>query len=158
MANYGNSHITRGRSDRRRLWPLLNQAFCIIIIHTVWNVPKYGVFSGPYFPAFGLNNERYFVSLRIKSECGKIWTRKNSVFGHFTQWKVLVFYYVRCQMILPNNFTFNNSTRVDVGQYGSNNDSGVLGQSKISSTFKNNNLNLPESEVLPGTNLITYYS
>ena len=61
-------------------------------------------------------------------------------------------------MILPNNFTFNNSTRVDVDQYGSNNDSGILGQSKISSTFKNNNLNLPESEVLPGTNLITYYS
>ena len=22
---------------------------------------KYGVFSGPYFPAFGLNTERYFV-------------------------------------------------------------------------------------------------
>ena len=43
-------------------------------------------FSGPYFPAFGLNTERYsvspfwfflnFVSLRIKSECGKIWARK----------------------------------------------------------------------------------
>ena len=22
---------------------------------TVWNVSKYGVFSGPYFPAFGMN-------------------------------------------------------------------------------------------------------
>ena len=24
-------------------------------------MPKYGVFSGPYFPAFGLNKERYAV-------------------------------------------------------------------------------------------------
>ena len=31
--------------------------------------------SGPYFPAFGLNMERYWVSLDIQSECGKIWTR-----------------------------------------------------------------------------------
>ena len=42
-------------------------------------------FSGPYFPAFGLNTERYFVSLRIQFECGKILTRKNSVFGHFSR-------------------------------------------------------------------------
>ena len=40
---------------------------------TAWRVSKYGVFSGPYFPA----------SLRIQSECGKIWTRKNFVFWHF---------------------------------------------------------------------------
>ena len=44
---------------------------------------KCGVFSGPYFPAFGLNTERYSVSLRIQSKCGKIRTRKNSVFGDF---------------------------------------------------------------------------
>ena len=40
------------------------------------NVSKYGVFPGPYFPAFGLNTEKYFVSLRIQSECGKIRTKK----------------------------------------------------------------------------------
>ena len=45
---------------------------------------KYGFFSCPYFPAFELITERYFVSLRIQSECGKIQTRKNSVFGHFS--------------------------------------------------------------------------
>ena len=28
-----------------------------------------------YFPAFGLNTERYGVSLRIQSKCGKIRTR-----------------------------------------------------------------------------------
>ena len=32
-------------------------------------------FSGSYFPAFGLNTERYFVSLRIQSDCRKIRTR-----------------------------------------------------------------------------------
>ena len=34
------------------------------------------------FPAFGLNTEIYEVSLRIQSECGKIQTRKNSIFEH----------------------------------------------------------------------------
>ena len=33
-------------------------------------------FSGPYFPAFGLNTERYSVFLRIYSKCGKVRTRK----------------------------------------------------------------------------------
>ena len=34
-------------------------------------------FSGPHFPAFGLNTGKYGVSLRIQSECGKIRTRKS---------------------------------------------------------------------------------
>ena len=46
-------------------------------------VSKYGVFSGPYFPVFGLNTEIYGVILRIHSEHRKIRTRKNSLFGHF---------------------------------------------------------------------------
>ena len=54
------------------------------LTYTAWKVSKYGVFSGPYFPAFGLNTERYEISLRIQSECGKIQTRKNSVFGHIS--------------------------------------------------------------------------
>ena len=53
--------------------------------NTAWKVSKYGVFSGPYFPALGLNTERYSVSLHIQSECRKIWTKKNSVFGHFSR-------------------------------------------------------------------------
>ena len=32
-------------------------------------------YSGPHFPAFELNTERYGVSRRIQSECGKIRTR-----------------------------------------------------------------------------------
>ena len=41
-------------------------------------------FSGPYFPAFGLNTERYGASLCIQSKCGKIRTRKNSASEHFS--------------------------------------------------------------------------
>ena len=29
------------------------------VIYTVWKVYNYGVFSGPYFPVFGLNTEVY---------------------------------------------------------------------------------------------------
>ena len=43
-------------------------------VHCVKSVriPSY---SGLYFPAFGLNREKYGVSLGIQSECGKIRTR-----------------------------------------------------------------------------------
>ena len=37
--------------------------------------PIMDFFPGPYFNAFGLNTERY----------GKILTRKNSAFGHFSR-------------------------------------------------------------------------
>ena len=36
--------------------------------YTARKVSKYGVFSGPYFPVFGLNTEIYGVNLRIPSE------------------------------------------------------------------------------------------
>ena len=74
------------------LWSFLNSIFELICLflflgkyNTAWKESKYGVISGPYFPAFGLNTERYEVSLRIQSECGKIWTRNNYVFGHFSR-------------------------------------------------------------------------
>ena len=62
-----------------------------IIRKIALNVSKYGVFPGPYFPAFGLNAKRYEVSLRIQSKCGKIRTRKNSVFGHLPRSETIVF-------------------------------------------------------------------
>ena len=52
---------------------------------TAGKVSKYGVFSRPYIPVFGLNTERYAVSLGIQCECGKIRTRENSVLGHFSR-------------------------------------------------------------------------
>ena len=44
------------------------------ILHCVKGV-RIQSYSGLYFPAFGLNMERSEVSLRIQSECGKMWTR-----------------------------------------------------------------------------------
>ena len=44
------------------------------IYHCVKSV-RIRSYSGPYFPALGLNAERYEVSLRIQSECRKIQTR-----------------------------------------------------------------------------------
>ena len=35
------------------------------------------------------NTERYGVSLHIQTECGKIRTRKNSVFGHISHSDVI---------------------------------------------------------------------
>ena len=39
--------------------------------HTAWKVSKDGVISGPYFPAFGLNMERYEVSSVFNPNAGK---------------------------------------------------------------------------------------
>ena len=47
----------------------------ILQLHYVKSV-RIRSFSGPYFSAFGLNTERYGLSLLIQSECGKIRTRK----------------------------------------------------------------------------------
>ena len=52
---------------------------------------KYGVLSGPYFPAFGLNTERYSVALRFQSECGKIRSRKTPYLDTF---QAVIFEYV----------------------------------------------------------------
>ena len=40
-------------------------------------------FSGLYFFSFGLNTERYLISFRIQSKCGKIGTRKTPNTGTF---------------------------------------------------------------------------
>ena len=54
-------------------WNLhLGHVFFRTHTHTEWNVSKYKVFSGPYFPA-----------LRIQSECGKIRTRKTPYLDTF---------------------------------------------------------------------------
>ena len=45
-------------------------------------------FSGPYFPAFGLSTERYGVSLRIQSECGKYIPEKLGTWTPFPQCKL----------------------------------------------------------------------
>ena len=43
------------------------------------------LFSGPYFPDFGLNTEIYRVNLHTQSEYRIIRAKKNYVFGHFSR-------------------------------------------------------------------------
>ena len=76
---------------------------------TAWKVSKYGVFSSPYFPAFGLNTEIYFVNLRILSEYRKIRTRKNSVFGRVSP----IVYHIGSEFNANRNLTYwyNNEIR-----------------------------------------------
>ena len=45
-------------------------------------------YSGPHFPAFGLNTGRYSVYLRIQSKCRKMWTRITPNMDTFSQWKL----------------------------------------------------------------------
>ena len=44
-------------------------------------------YSGPHFPAFGLNTERYFVSLRIQYSVRmrENAEQNNSEYGHFSR-------------------------------------------------------------------------
>ena len=56
----------------------------IVATFTAWKLSTCRVFSGLYFPVFGLNTEIYGVSLCIQFEYRKIQTRKISVFGHFS--------------------------------------------------------------------------
>ena len=59
---------------------------------TAWKVSKYGVFSGPSFPVFGLKTEIYSkspYSVRIQENKDQ---KKNSAFGHFSR---SVFFLIR---------------------------------------------------------------
>ena len=70
---------------KTRHWLTHNNIFFAHNSFTVWKVSKYWVFSGPYFPVFGLNTEIQGVNLRIHSEYRKMRTRQNSVFGYFSR-------------------------------------------------------------------------
>ena len=48
---------------------------------------KYGVFSGPYFPAFGLNMERYKVFIPNAGKYGPEKTPYLDTFHEMAQWK-----------------------------------------------------------------------
>ena len=81
----------------------------ISVLATAWKLSKYGVITGPYFPAFGQNTKRYFVSLRIQSECGKIWTRSNFEFGHFSGSEHLTQfeYWILCESPFTRTWKWN---------------------------------------------------
>ena len=68
------------------------------------------VFSGPYFPVFGLNTKIYSVNLCIQSAYRKIRTRKNSVFGRFSRSEIITIiiifiisnHYYQCHFLMKN--------------------------------------------------------
>ena len=60
------------------------------------------------FSCIQLNTEKYVVSLRIQSECGKIRTRRNPVFGHFSRSGVIK------QLDLGGKIDRNSAVRVVV--------------------------------------------
>ena len=55
-----------------------------------------------FFPAFRLNTERYAVSLRIQSKCGKISTRKTPIRTLFTRWTFDVWSRTRLFILVAN--------------------------------------------------------
>ena len=69
--------------EQKPSFPYWNLHFLSSDLHSVKSV-HIRSFSGLYFPAFGLNTVRYFVSLRIQSECRKIQARKNSKYEQFS--------------------------------------------------------------------------
>ena len=60
-------------------------------------------FSGLYFHSFRLKTERYGVSLRIQSECGKIQTSKTPKRTLFTQYTCSIIMLVTTKKILRGN-------------------------------------------------------
>ena len=81
---------------------LLSKSF-----HCVKSV-KYGVIPGPYFPVFGLYTDIYGVNIGIQSEYRKIWTRDNSVFGHFSRIRENLYSRKR----VKSSFSWNYFTRI----------------------------------------------
>ena len=68
-----------------------------------WKVPKYRVFSGPYFPVFGLRS-----NLRIQSECRKIRAKKLRIWILFTQWLIGRSLKNTCYSVFSFTYPFHN--------------------------------------------------
>ena len=74
---------------------------------TAWKVSKYGIFSGPCFPVFGLNTEIYSVYLHIQSKYRRIQTRENSVFGHFSRNADFLYIFIDFHATWATDYTSN---------------------------------------------------
>ena len=91
MSRYASAHRNRfvtlytGTADRDALSNAPNHCVKGVSIRS---------YSGPHFPAFGLNTERYEVSkvpLRIQSECRKMRTRITPNTDTFYEVNILTF-------------------------------------------------------------------
>ena len=77
---------------------------------------NYRVISGPYFPVLGLNMEIKGVNLAIQSECRKVRTRNNSVFGHFscTMYNYNIKNFVNVPILTLFDFQSSSKLRIDL--------------------------------------------
>ena len=67
---------------------------------------KYGVFSGLYFFAFGLNTESTDYLSVVSPNTGKCGSEKNFVFRHFSR-SVLNMYYIHMYMIYIDIYIYH---------------------------------------------------
>ena len=80
---------------------------CLNVYHCVKSV-RIRSFSGPNFPAYGQNTERYILSLRIQSERSKIQTRKTLNTDNFhAVYSTTKKTYLLCKLA---SFKFSNSS------------------------------------------------
>ena len=84
--------------------------FCAIYCSHCVKSLRIWSYSGPYFPAFGLNTERYKVPLRFQSECGKVRTRINlNTDNFYAMYLILLLFFFsqrRCSNSLHRIWSF----------------------------------------------------
>ena len=88
-------------------WFLYEANTCISLVNTSYHCMKsvrIRSYSGPYFPAFGLNTEKYSVYLPIQSECGKIQTKKTPNTDTFSAILITWWYHENGHELLSFNY------------------------------------------------------
>ena len=102
------------------------------LVTTAWKVSKYGVFSGPYFPAFGLNTK--INSINIRKYPYSVWKQENTdqkkpriwtLFTQCTPTKIKEHHVVAATTITCNDGTIQPTlSRVEIyGNYNTGNKS-----------------------------------
>ena len=71
-------------------------------------------FSGPYFPAFRLNTERYSASVRIQCELVKIRTIKTANKDTFHAWNTVEFFLHERKLSQESNFSCEAFTSCEI--------------------------------------------
>ena len=66
----------------------------VFLTITAWKVSKYGFFSDPYFPVFGLNTEIYILNLDTsRSEWGRKYTFLTIFLSTYEQFDSIFFFF-----------------------------------------------------------------
>ena len=89
--NYLVDNVKKLFLNSLRMLMVMMNCFCeaddhweVLIQHCIKSA-RIRCFSGPHFPAFGLNTEICSVNPHIQSKCGKMWNRKNPNKDNFMQ-------------------------------------------------------------------------